>query len=167
MQNLLRIASQLNLHDRSPTELLCQYAAILQELQSRGISRTSNNPVADYAEWLVSQKLDLKLKGNSSAGYDAEGPDSARYEIKSRRATSKSISYQLSAIRNLEAHHFDFVIAVLFELDFTVSLAFKIPDAVVLEKSTFQPHTNSHVFRLKRSLLEDERVEEITAIFNR
>jgi hypothetical protein len=35
------------------TELLGQYANILQELSDRGVCRSTNNPVADLAETLV------------------------------------------------------------------------------------------------------------------
>ena len=52
-------------------EKLKNYAEILNSLYSAGIVRTYNNPVGDYAEWIVSMKLGLELQKNSAAGFDA------------------------------------------------------------------------------------------------
>ena len=47
---------------------LKEYASILNSLYSAGIVRTYNSPVGDYAEWLVSTKLNLQLEKNSENG---------------------------------------------------------------------------------------------------
>ena len=61
------------------------YADILSELNARGVVRTYNSPVGDYAEWLVAEKMDLKLEKNSKKGYDAYNLSTdTRYQIKSR-----------------------------------------------------------------------------------
>lgn len=44
--------------------LMNQYAAVLITLNERGVIRTYNSPVGDFAEWLVSQKLGLRLEKN-------------------------------------------------------------------------------------------------------
>lgn len=41
----------------STPELLRCFADILDELKQRGIVRTRNNPVADYAEWLTKPRF--------------------------------------------------------------------------------------------------------------
>ncbi len=76
--------------------------------------RTANSPIGDYGEWLVAKCLDLKLMDNSNSGYDAIDRNNFKYQIKSRRITLKNPSTQLSVIRNLENHDFDFLIVVLF-----------------------------------------------------
>ena len=53
--------------------LMNQYAAVLITLNERGVIRTYNSPVGDFAEWLVSQKLGLRLEKNSARGLDATG----------------------------------------------------------------------------------------------
>ncbi len=58
----------LDLTRLSPQELLKLYTAILDELKVRGVSRTLNNPVSEHAEWLVADRLDLKLVSNSTTG---------------------------------------------------------------------------------------------------
>ena len=46
-------------------QLLQCFADILDELKERRIVRTRNNPVADYAEWLVTRQLGLSLERSS------------------------------------------------------------------------------------------------------
>lgn len=41
---------------------LKDYAAIINSLYSAGVVRTYNSPVGDYAEWIVSTKLNLLLE---------------------------------------------------------------------------------------------------------
>lgn len=142
-------------------ELLRSFAAVLDELTRRGLVRTINNPVSDYTEWLVSSKLGLELRGNSRAGYDARGPDGAKYQIKGRRARPGTKAVQLSAIRNLNSRPFDFLVAVVFEPDFSIRHAVRIPYEVVAEKARYQAHTNSHIFHVRPALLSDTRVEDL------
>ena len=163
-ENLRAIAQLLNLKALEPLALLCGYAAIIDELRACGIMRTKNNPVADYAEWLVSTKLDLRLEDNSRSGYDATDFGGTRYEIKGRRITPDNKSTQLSAIRNLEQHSFDYLIGIIFEADFSVKYAAKAPYEVVVERASYHRHTNAHVLHLRSTIFEDERVEDITEI---
>ena len=46
-------------------ELLRCFANILDELKERKVVRTRNNPVADYAEWLVTRQFGLSLERSS------------------------------------------------------------------------------------------------------
>lgn len=149
----------------SPKDLLRLYGSILFELKCRGLARTINNPVSDYTEWLVSEKLNLKLASKSEKGFDAtDRTDGSRYEIKARRITSSTNSRQLSAIRDLEGKHFDFLIAVIYDENFEVLLALKIPHMVVLAKSKFVAATNSYKLEAKASLQNETGVEVITQL---
>jgi len=147
----------------SDRELLRTYAEIMGELRSRGVLRSSNNPVADYTELLVARSLGLELVGQSTAGHDAVDSAGIRYQIKGRRITKHNGSTQLSAIRNLADKPFDFMAAVVFNPDFSVEYAALIPLSVVQERSTFSQHTNSNIFHFKRSLLADPRIQDITS----
>src|SRR5690242_5812454 len=106
--------TELTVESLSTEELFQYFVLILDELRSRKIIRTSNNPIADYAEWLVANKLNLKLAINSQPGFDAVGDDGIRYQVKCRRLTTQNKSKQLSVIRNLEANKFDYLIGGLF-----------------------------------------------------
>jgi hypothetical protein len=82
-------------------ELLVMYGRVLDILRLRGITRSTNNPVADYAEGLCARALNLKLADKSTAGYDATDPTGYKIEIKARRITKENGSRQLSAIRGI------------------------------------------------------------------
>jgi len=147
------------------SELLGCFADILDELKERRIVRSRNNPVADYAEWLVAQQLGLLLERKSKRGYDATDQNGKRYQIKSRRLDQTNESRQLSVIRNLEAADFDYLIGILFNRDFTVREAYKIPHGVIKEHSRFSKLQNGYILLLQGEVLIAPGVENITEIF--
>jgi hypothetical protein len=144
-------------------ELLLAYVAVMAELRRRGITRSSNNPVADYAEGLIARSLNLTLAGRSAAGYDAVDSQGLKYQIKGRRLTPENPSTQLSHIRRLESRPFDVLAAVIFDVNFSVDYAALIPPEVVLERARFSAHANAHIFLFKRDVLSDPRVTDITS----
>ena len=148
---------------QGPKSLLVTYASVMHLLRAHGVIRTFNNPVADIAEWLVSPKLDLTLEGSSAKGFDATDARGQRYQIKGRWLAGRNQSTQLSAIRNLPASPFDFLVAVMFDGNFSVEYGAVIPVATVQEKSTYVPHTNSYRFNFHRSLLLVSGVRDVTA----
>ena len=160
--NLRSISDQLGLGRMKPLDLLRGFAAIINELDRRGISRTKNNPVADYTEWLVSRRLNLDLEGNSRSGYDALDRAGARYEIKGRRTSHGNRAVQLSAIRNLDSRHFEYLVAVVYNADFSIQYAAKIPIEVVKESASYRKHVNAHILTLRPTIMDDPRVEDIT-----
>jgi hypothetical protein len=149
--NTLSIGDLLRLHD-----------SLLEELRDRGVVRSSNNPVADYTEWLCAQKLGLFLVGKSSAGFDAHDTSGNRVQIKGRRVTRHNKSVQLSQLRKLADNPFDLLLGVVFNSDFTVAYAGLVPLSMVIENSTYRSHTNAHVFHMKRELLTDPRARDVT-----
>lgn len=163
-------SGQESLGDRSseavapPTvrELLTAYLQSIDALRARGICRSKNNPVADYAEWLVADRLGLQLTAKSNVGYDATAANGTRYEIKSRRVTPDNSSLQLVALRGLNLNQFDFLVGVVFEADFSVRYAAKIPHEAVVRLSTYTAHTNSHRFIFRKSVLTLRGVEVLT-----
>ena len=145
-------------------KMLATYAELMAELRSRGLVRSSNNPVADYTETLVASSLGLDLVSQSTAGHDAVDPlTGVRYQIKGRRLTKQNGSTQLGALRNLSSNPFEFLAAVVFNPDFSLGYAALIPLSVVQELSKYSKHTNSHVFHFKQTLLADPRIQTITA----
>lgn len=142
-------------------ELLQLHGSILSELKKRNVVRTMNNPVGDYAEWLISSMLGFELQNNSNVGYDAVSPDGLRYQIKARRVTEKNRSRQLGVIRNLEVKPFDRLIALIFREDYSLDCCADIPHDVVTEYATYRPHVNGHVMHLRGKILQDERISFI------
>jgi hypothetical protein len=143
-------------------DLLKLYAALMNRLRTLGVIRSTNNPVADYTEHLVSTSLGLTRASNSVAGYDARGVDGKKYQIKGRRLTPQNSSTELSAIRNFKDRPFDLLVAVVYRPDFTVDYAGIVPYEVVGERSKYVKHTNSNRFLMKRAILDDPRVVDIT-----
>jgi hypothetical protein len=65
----------------SEKQLLQVTGDIIDELVSRGVCRTENNPISDYTEWLVASRLNLTLATSSARGFDAVGPNQEKYEM--------------------------------------------------------------------------------------
>ncbi len=148
-------------------ELLRCFADILDELKERKVVRTRNNPVGDYAEWLLTQRLGLLLERNSKRGYDATDTSGKRYQIKSRRLDQTNESKQLSVIRNLDTNEFDYLVGVLFNRDFTVREAYKIPHSVIREHAHFSEHQNGYILHLQGEVLAAPGVENITKVLGK
>ncbi len=153
-----------DLKKMSVNELLQGHAAIIAELRSRGILRSKNNPVGDYCEWLVADRLGLTLVNNSTSGYDAVDSGGIRYQIKGRRVTPDNRSRQLSAIRNLDDNDFDYLIGVILNERFDVVHAAQIPHAMIGRYAKFRAHTNAHILHLQGKLLLDSQVKDVTAV---
>ncbi len=147
----------------SPAALLALHAQVADELRSRGITRSSNNPTGDLAEYLFCKAFGWKQSGNSNPSVDAIDTSGVRYQVKGRRMTRYNKSRQLSAIRNLMGAHFDFLAGVLFNEDYTVMRAALIPHTIALERAAFVEYTNSHKFMLRDDVWDASGVRDVTA----
>jgi len=146
------------------SELLQIHAGVIDELVNRGVVRTRNNPIGDYTEWLVCDRLGLLLQPNSRASYDGVDAQGHRYQIKGRRIKPTTGTVQLSVIRNLEQKGFDFLIAVVYNLDHTIRFAAKIPHSIVGEIATYRTHVNGHVPIVSENVLDRQGVVNITNV---
>lgn len=153
-----------NFNELTIPELLASHSAVLDELRKRGVIRSKNNPTGDYTEWLVSSKLELTLAINSSKGFDAKDVQGLRYQIKGRRVTPENKSTQLGVIRNLIGKDFDFLVAVVYDENWQVQTAAKIPHQTVALLSSFRPHQNGHIMHLRSSIFNHPSVEDISSV---
>jgi len=143
-------------------KLLGLYADIMEELRDRGLVRTSNNPVADYAEYLAAKKLGLNLLPNSYKSADAiDEKNNKKYQIKSRRITGRNASRQLGVIRNLDKKGFDYLVAVFFDSRFNVLDMYKIPRNIIKKYARFSKHQNGYILIMRGFILEDKKLEII------
>ncbi len=149
---------------KSIKKLLQLHTSIIQELKSRKVLRTRNNPVADFSEWLVAQSLGLNLEKNSKAGYDALDKKKNRYQIKARRTIPENKSTQLGVIRNLDKKDFDFLIGIIFKENYEIRYAAKIPHKAVGKIAKFSKHQNGYILHLRPEVFADKRVEDITKL---
>lgn len=152
-----------DLQSATPTDLFKLYSGVLNELRRRKIIRSTNNPVADYAELLMAKALRLQLVTKSTKGYDAIDAEGARYEVKGRRVTPHNASRQLSFIRGLKERHFTYLAGVLFAENFSVIRACLIPVEVVEKVVKFVPQVNGWRLLLQDELWDREDVRDITA----
>ena len=159
--------ANFNAKEYSTLELLKCFASLLDELKSRKVIRNRNNPVSDYAEWLVTKKLDLMLEPNNNQGYDAKGKDDKRYQIKARRLERTNSSRQLGVIRNLDGNEFDYLAGILFDNDFEIKEAYLIPHQAISEFGRFSTHQNGYILQLRGNLLNSQGVQDITHVLNR
>ena len=151
----------MRLNNQSVQELLQLNAAVGAELSARNIARTSNNPLGDVAEYLFSKAYGWELEANSKAGFDATNGD-LKFQIKSRRVSSRNKSRQAGDIRNLDQELFDFLAGVVFDDNYDVILGVLVPHKFVVQNSRKITHTNSHRFYLKDELVAMDGVEDIT-----
>ncbi len=146
----------------STLELLRVHGAVIDELRSRNIVRSSNSPISDYAEELFCRSFRWTRENNSAQGFDATDAAGVRFQIKVRRITSIPGFRQLSPIRNLAAGPFDHLAAVLFEADFLVHRAALIPIALVKARVRRSAHTNSDMFHLRDDIWPQTVVIDVT-----
>jgi hypothetical protein len=156
-----------NLDDFTIRELLVLYGKVLDTLRARETTRSANNPVADYAEGLCKVALKLTLAAKVMTGYDGIDPSGNKIEVKARRITKENGSRQLSAIRGIDRHHFDYLAGVLFNADFSVMKGCLIPYAVIKEHGKHNEHVNSHRFLLRDSVWALPGVRDITEALNK
>ncbi len=152
----------MKLNELNAEELLQLYNELMEELRERKLVRSSNNPVSDYAEKIVSEMLHLTLQKGSNKGYDAiDEKTKMRYQIKSRRFTKHNHSRQLGVIRNLDQHPFDCLIAVIFNENFEPKEIWQIPSEIISEHSKFSEHQNGHILILRGNILTAKEVKRI------
>jgi len=152
----------MDLRTFTPPQLLLLHSKVADELRERGITRSSNNPTGDLAEYLFCKAFGWDQAANSEANVDAVDENGIRYQIKGRRTTRHNKSRQLSAIRDMAGSHFDFLAGVLFNEDYTVLRAALIPHAMALAKATYVAHTNSHRFLLRDDIWNAPDVRDVT-----
>ena len=140
------------------------YVEIMRELRERQVVKTWNNLVGDLTVRLVVNALGLTESGNSQKGYDATDSSGVKYQIKGRRLTRENKSTQLSAIRESNRPPFTYLIAVLYDEDFSVKAAYKIPYSVVKKKANYQEYINGYRMMVPNNILNEEGVEDLTGV---
>ena len=147
----------INLQNLKDSDLLQLYANLMEKLRQRKLIRSSNNPVSDYAEKIVCEKMKLSIQGKSSKGYDAIDEKSGiKYQIKARRVTRHNKSRQLGVIRNIDQKLFDYLIVVIFDESFKPIEIWRIPRETIPKYARYSQHQNGHILILAGKVLEDK-----------
>lgn len=155
----------MELREMTHTELLALYIQIREEFRARGILRSENSLTSDLAEYLFCSVFGWEQEPNSKNGYDATDSNGTRYQIKGRWMHRRTISRQLSALRNLKKRPFDMLAGILLADDYQVLRAALIPWAVVDEHARYNAHTNSAIFHLRDGVWLLDGVRDVTDRF--
>ena len=134
-------------------ELLALSRAILAELRRRGVIRTGNAPAGDYAELLVRVATDGELAPNSQRSWDVLTPEGERLQVKARVVTNPRLAgeRQLSVFRSWD---FDAAVVVLFDDDFQVWRATRLPVELIRDQARFVGHVRGHRVLARDELLD-------------
>jgi hypothetical protein len=120
--------------------LFSLYRASLPESKSRGVIRTENAPVGDYAEYLVVTALGGELAPNSEKSWDVLGQDGEKLQVKARVVSQPAQPGQLQ-LPPYRSFSFDAAVIVLHSAaGYTVVRASKLPRHLI-ESSAVYPST--------------------------
>lgn len=143
----------MNLQAMRIGELLALSRSILAELRRRGVVRTGNAPAGDYAELLVRVATGGELAPNSQRSWDVMTPGEERLQVKARVVTNprKHGERQLSVFRSWD---FDAAVVVLFDDEFQVWRATRLPVETLREQARFVEHVRGHRVIARDELLD-------------
>lgn len=133
-----KLTQRLPLPQLATPELLALSRAVLSELRRRGVLRSGNAPAGDYAELLVQRATGGELAQGSQKSWDVEAAGE-RLQVKARVVTNpKSAGQrQLSVFRSWD---FEAAVIVLFDDEFRVWRAARLPVAIVEEAGSWAEH---------------------------
>jgi hypothetical protein len=75
------ITPPIDISEFSAAALLALHAQVAEEIRARGITRSSNNPTGDLAEYLFCKVFGWTQSANSKANIDAVAADGTRCQI--------------------------------------------------------------------------------------
>lgn len=136
---------------------------LLAELRHRGVLRTNNPPVGDYAEWLVWRALGQeRLPVNSTKSYDLVSEQFGKVQVKARLVSSPAKSGQLQAspFRSEEFDHAAFVL--LSAVDFSVVSAVILPLDAVKSRWSWRPQVRGWTVLMNGPTMGHLQAEDIT-----
>lgn len=164
MAKVRKSAATAALKRKKLAELLMLHSDIMEELRNRGVVRSANNPTGDLAEYIFCKAFKTWERApNSKAGFDATCKRTKKkYQIKARRVTSRNKSRQLSAIRELDNRHFDFLAAIIFNERYEVAKAIIVPHCSICTRCTYVEHTNSHKLLLHDDVWKLRGAKDVT-----
>ena len=155
-QPLFTVRDAMNTQPETNGELLRLHGEAVIELEHRNIGQEFGNPLGGLTEAVVCRAFNLVPTKRGNPIIDATDPRTKeRYQIKGRWDPLNTGKYQMSAIRNIGKHQFDFVVVVIFNRDFSVRLAIRIPYGFVRQFTTRSEHTNSDRLSLSRKIIDD------------
>ena len=147
----------------SESSLFSLYRSIVRELKNRGVIRTENAPVGDYAEYLVATALGGQLAPNSEKAWDVLGSGGEKLQVKARVVSDPPEPGQLQ-LSPFRSFGFDSAVIVLLSAaDYTVSQASKVPRHVVESSAVSRQHVNGKVLFARPEIMGHPDATDLTA----
>jgi len=147
----------------SESGLFSLYRSILRELKSRGVIRTENAPVGDYAEYLVATALGGQLAPNAEKAWDVLGSGGEKLQVKARVVSEPAEPGQLQ-LSPFRSFGFDAAVIVLLSAaDYAVSRASKVPRHVVESAAVYRQHVNGSVLFARPDIMGHPEATDLTA----
>ncbi|WP_198169789.1 DUF6998 domain-containing protein [Agromyces laixinhei] len=138
------------LSDIDVNDLLSQYAEILSELRARGVCRTGNAPLGDYAEYLAQSVYGGELAANSAKSYDLIDAAGRRVQVKARTVSPQtSPSSVFSVFRT-----FDFDVALFLVFDqatYELMWAAELGPQEIEAAARWSSHVNGRLLRVRKA----------------
>lgn len=109
---------------------------------------STGNIVGEYAEILVSEKLDMIQEIASCKGYDCSDDKAIKVQVKSRwvGCSNNNGRYEMGGVQKDVIDTIDWVAAILFDEDFSIQYAFLIAPSIY--KTVALEKANAYVLRL-------------------
>jgi len=141
---------------REAQKAIQQHIEAKSKLKNLKVLRSDRNVQSDFAEWIASRILDLRLSQNPvEKSFDATDSHSKKYQIKAR--VTSSLEAPTSFDFRKRPRGFDFLISIFFDGQYGVLGIAKIPCSVVIELGS---QTKSRFsFRWNKRTRNDPRVE--------
>ena len=133
-------------------QVLKKYLSCWKKLKKAGIIR-SNNLTADIGEYFVCEKLKLKQVKQGNMGFDAKNKYGKKYEIKTRKASTKNAENLVFPIYNESPYLFDYL--VLANLDYY----FRIERLIIIPKRLIRKYKKKYRIYISNKLIEERGVK--------
>ncbi len=143
--------------------LFSLYRAILSELRSRGVIRTENAPVGDYAEYLAATALGGQLAPSSEKSRDVLCKDGEKLQVKARVVSDPAEPGQLQ-LSPFRSSAFDSAVIVLLSAtDYAVVRAPEVPRCVIESSAVYRRHLNGKVLFARPEIMGHPDAADLTA----
>ncbi|MBU9828449.1 hypothetical protein J1779_00665 [Rahnella sp. FC061912-K] len=151
----------MNLQDLTAFELLQINQLSLDELERRNILKIRNNPLHDYTNWLVNNKMNMKPISSNSEGYDLKTSDGRKVMIIAKRNLLNNNSTMLGVISEKLLKNIDETIAVIYHKDLSIQSAVIIPSGVIYKLGVYNHLQKAYAIRVDTKLVCDPNVVDV------
>ncbi len=145
-------------------ELLGLWVQVMKALKQRGLVRSAGStPLGGYAETLVARRYGTDVLQGQDDGYDVVDPATkSRLQVKARRYVAGASTTHFGEFDLFDQRRFDEFVGVVFNEDFTVRTAWRMPWTTVdLLAATVRGKRRLYIRSVLLASAEDASITEI------